>query len=134
MYIKLSMTDIVETKIKKYKIKDVEFQQQQKDIFEKLTNILNLKVDDNTSFLRKDELDKKKDDIIALYDDVRKYYNATVWRSIEASLNEDSKYMCIIRRVLIHHGYEFKYKKKQKIENKQVLSFAIYYITTKTKV
>ena len=124
------MTDIVETDKRKQRTKSIQYEKEQDAILQKLMTILNIKIDDDKSFLRKDELNEKKESIIALYDDIKKYYNATTWRSVESS-NEENKYMSIIRRVLNHHNYDFKYKKSQKIENKQVLSFANYYIKTK---
>ena len=109
------MADIVEVnKQKKHSTKDILFEKEQKNVLNKLLQIIDLKVDDDVSFFSKDKLSEKKNDIVALYEDIKKFYNANVWRSIEVS-NEDTKFMCIIRRILEHHNYQLKYKKKQKI-------------------
>lgn len=119
------MTEHIEKK--KRSTKNDVFAEEQKNIFDKLLNILNLKIDDSTSIITKSELFDKKNEIEGLYNDIKKYYLINVWRSIDAS-PEDNKYMCIIRRLLAHHGYSLTYKRICTTKDHAVILSIVYSI------
>jgi hypothetical protein len=92
--------------------KDTTFVEEQTKILNSIFEILNLTPDDKTSFIDKDILESKKDDINNLFSQIKKFHTSKTWKNISLA-QEQNKHMSIIRSVLKHHGYTFTFKNAQ---------------------
>ena len=97
--------------------KDNAYADKQLDIFNKILNILEMRPNDGI-YYDKSQLDKKCDDIEKLFNDVKKYYPATLWKNITSS---EDKAMPLIRSILKKHNHKLIYKKTtNRIDGKTV--------------
>jgi hypothetical protein len=92
--------------------KDTTFGEEQVKILTSIFNILNLIPDDKTSFIDKEVLENKKEDINKLFSQIKKFHTSKIWKNITLA-QEQNKHMSIIRCVLKHHGYIFTFKNAQ---------------------
>jgi hypothetical protein len=99
-------------KINERPTKDNTFGEEQEKILSSIFNILNLTSDDKKSFIDKDILETKKDEINQLFPQIKKYYTSKIWKNIMLA-QEQKKHMSIIRSILKHHGYSFIFKNAQ---------------------
>ena len=75
------------------------FKKEHIDIFNRLLNMLNIKIDDSTTHvISKNNIELKKDNIESLYDDIILYYGSSFYRTIKA--NKDNRYLSIFKQIL----------------------------------
>lgn len=84
------------------------FQNEQNQIFKKMNNILGLTDDNNTFYLYTiDDDQNKQDQIMALLDDCKKYFNSAKWVIFNKTVNE-RRYLSLIRSVYRAMGYKLE--------------------------
>jgi len=101
------------------------FKTEQHNILEKILTILDLQPNDGKT-LSKTILETKYDEIELLLPNIKKYYDATVWKNISSASNKATS---IIRCILKHHKLKLSYKviavKKNENEPTTSLSYFI---------
>jgi hypothetical protein len=79
------------------------FKKEHADIFNRLLKIINVNLDDPTTFaVNKIFLELQKEKIEELYDDIVQYYGSAFYRTIKA--NKENRYMSIFRQILKDNG------------------------------
>ena len=77
--------------------------------------------------IKNDDLLEKSKDIELLYDDVIKYYSASVWRSTKTTTN---KGLSLLRCILKKHNYKLSYKYVYTKINNKDSAIQEYFITS----
>lgn len=101
------------------------FINEQQNVLNKILTILDLQPNDGKT-LSKKVLETKYDEIELLLPNIKKYYDATVWKNIPSVSNKATS---IIRCILKHHKLKLSYKvialKKSDTETTTSLSYFI---------
>jgi len=104
--------------------KDNVYADKQIEIFNNILTILDMQPNDGKK-IKKPDLDNKLEEIEKLFDDIKKYYQATVWRSTKTTTNKGTS---IIRCILKKHNCKLSYKYVVAIINNKRSSIQEYFI------
>ena len=95
--------------------KDNAYADKQLEIYHNILTILDMQPNDGKK-IKKPDLDNKLEEIEKLFDDIKKYYQATVWSGVPRANN---KGMAILRCILKKHNHKLSYSYTSiKINNK----------------
>ena len=119
--------DIICNKINDRPTKNNMFVEEQEKVLTSIFDILKLVSNDKKSFIDKDILESKKDEINHLFPQIKKFYTSKIWKNI-VSAQEQNKHMSIIRSILKHHGYSFIFKNAQVIREDKKRVMQRYFI------
>jgi hypothetical protein len=102
------------------------------DIIAKLNDILEINNDKNYFILY--DLNNniyKQQQILALKDDIKKYFICSKWAFFNSSTHDKIKkdYLSLIRSVYKYMNYQITYKTKKIKLNDEIISTCIYYIS-----
>lgn len=94
--------------VKKKLSKDNVYANEQKNILNKIIQILGLIPNDETSTIMKNLLKNKYPEIEKLFDEIKEYYNNDIYAGLYQT---QDKALSVTRRILKHHGYKLERKK-----------------------
>ncbi len=88
---------------KKIKKKDKLYKTNQEETLNKLFNILEINPNEGKSVIKAINIDKKKDVILELIDDIHRFYSSAMLQDVKKT--KLYPHMSVIRHILKHHDY-----------------------------
>lgn len=112
------------------KNKNKVFKKEQKEILDKLLNILEINSENKLiSIINIDNDENKQKDILNLLDDIEIYFCTSNWAIIK-NKNLDKKYVSLIKSVLKYMNIEYETIKCSSYINDKIVNYCIYKITS----